>query len=252
MDEQAVGRAVAPGAPKGRQDEVFDLSDLERGALTAILGPIQQLPRDHVLKRDGAEPTHLFLLVDGWVASSITVASGRQQTVKIHLPRDVLGAPSLCVTRTAECLTAITPITVRPMSRGDLMGVLARFPRIAAAQFLGAQRERVALMEALALMGQTDGQVRIAGMLIDLYDRLAALGLTEGATMPLPLTQGQVGDLVGLSPVHVSRKLGAMERASLIRRGVRTISLLDLRRLRAMTGLPQHAFVRAPEWINFA
>lgn len=251
MDEQAVGRAVAPGAPKGRQDEVFDLNDGERAALAAILGPIQHLPRDHVLKRDGAEPTHLFLLVDGWVASSITVASGREQTVKIHLPRDLLGAPSLCVTRTAECLTAITPIVIRPISRGDLMGVLARFPRIAAAHFLNAQRERVVLMEALALMGQTDGLVRIAGTLIDLHDRLAALGLADFGTIPLPLTQGQIGDLVGLSPVHVSRKLGAMERAGLIRRGVRTISLLDIRRLRSMTGLPQHAFVRDPEWINF-
>lgn len=248
MDEQAIGGAVAPGAPKGRQD---DLNDGERAALAAILGPIQHLPRDHVLKRDGAEPTHLFLLVDGWVASSITVASGRQQTVKIHLPRDLLGAPSLCVTRTAECLTAITPIVVRPIARGDLMGVLARFPRIAAAQFLTAQRERVVLMEALALMGQTDGSVRIAGMLIDLHDRLAALGLAEHGTMPLPMTQGQIGDLVGLSPVHVSRKLGAMERAGLIRRGIRAISLLDIRRLRSMTGLPQHAFAREPEGISF-
>lgn len=252
MDEQAVGRAVAPGARKGRRDEVFDWNDGERAALAAIQGPIQHLPRDHVLKRDGVEPPHLFLLVDGWVASSITVASGRQQTVKIHLPRDLLGAPSLSVTRTAECLTAITPIVIRPISRGDLMGVLTRFPRIAAAQFLNAQRERVVLMEALALMGQTDGSVRIAGTLIDLHDRLAALGLADFGTIPLPLTQGQIGDLVGLSPVHVSRKLGAMERAGLIRRGVRTISLLDLRRLRSMTGLPQHTDVREPEWINFA
>jgi CRP-like cAMP-binding protein len=252
MDEQAAGRAVAPGAPKGRQDEVFDLNDTERAALAAILGPVQRLPRDHVLKRDGEEPTHLFQLVDGWLASSITVASGRQQTVKIHLPGDMLGAPSLCVTRTAECLTAITPIVVRPMSRGDLMGVLARFPRIAAGQFLSAQRERVTLMEALAMMGQTDGSARIAGMLVDLFDRLTVLGQVKQGAMPFPLTQGQVGDLVGLSPVHVSRKLGAMERAGLIARGVRTISLLDIRRLRSMTGLPQHAFVRDPEWINFA
>ncbi|PVM70936.1 Crp/Fnr family transcriptional regulator [Caulobacter radicis] len=251
MDEQAAARAGAPGRRGGHLDEVFDLSGAERAALAAVLGPAQHLPRDHVLKRDGAEPTHLFLLVDGWVASSITVASGRQQTVKIHLPRDVLGAPSLCVTRTAECLTAITPITVRPVSRGDLMGVLARFPRIAAAHFLGAQRERLTLMEVLALMGQTDGSVRIAGMLVELFDRLGALGLAEQGTMPFPLTQGQVGDLVGLSPVHVSRKFGAMERAGLIQRGVRTINLLDLRRLRSMTGLPRHAFVREPEWINF-
>ncbi|MBO9545825.1 Crp/Fnr family transcriptional regulator [Caulobacter sp.] len=252
MDEQAVGRAVAPGAPKGRHDEVFDLTESERAALATIQGRPLQLPRDYVLKRDGAEPTHLFVLVEGWVASSIAVVSGRQQTVKIHLPTDLLGAPSLCVTRTAECLTSITPVTVRPMSRADFMGVLARFPRIAAAQFLGAQRERVVLMEALALMGQTDGAVRIAGMLIDLFDRLAALGLAEHGTLPLPLTQGQIGDLVGLSPVHVSRKLGAMERAGLIRRGMRTITLLDIGRLRAMTGLPQHAFVREPEWVNFA
>ena len=106
-------------------------------------------------------------------------------------------------------------------------------------------------MESLALMGQADGTARIAGMLIHLFDRLSALGQADGGAIPMPLTQGQIGDLVGLTPVHVSRRLGDMERAGLIQRGSKTITLADSERLRALAGLPVHEFPFDPGWIVF-
>ena len=147
---------------------------------------------------------------------------------------------------------AITPITVRRVSRRDLMSAFSRYPRIAASLFLSAQSERVALMESLALVVQTDGQVRIAGMLIHLFDRLTKLGLTKTRELQFPLTQAQIGDLVGLSVVHVSRKLCDMERNGLILRRPKTIILLDLDRLRAMSSLPAHRLVHGPDWIGLA
>lgn len=56
------------------------------------------------------------------------------------------------------------------------MSIFMRYPRIATLMFLGARKERVALLKSLAVMGQEDAAVRIAAMLVSLHDRLAALG----------------------------------------------------------------------------
>lgn len=234
--------------PEDRFREFFRLTIQEEQALSSALGPVQHFPRDHVLRRDGAEPTHLYLLLEGWVTASIPLTSGKQQIVKIHLPRDILGAASLCVVRAADCLTAVTPIAVPRISRGDLMSLFVRHPRIASSLFLSAQKERIALMDSLAIR-QSEGGVRIAGMLTDLHDRLAALGLTVEGAFQLPLTQDQIGDLVGLSPVHVNRKLREMDNAGIIERTARMIRLRDIDRLRAMANLPSHAWQREPDWV---
>ncbi len=251
-----MGESPAYDVPPGdlledRFREFFRLTAEEEEALSGALGPIQQFPRDHVLRRDGAEPIHLYLLVEGWVAASIPLTSGKQQIVKIHLPRDLVGAASLCVIRAADCLTAVTPVAVRKISRADLMSLFVRYPRIASSLFLSAQKERVALMDSLAIR-QSEGGVRIAGMLTDLHDRLAALGLVTDGAFQLPLTQDQIGDLVGLSPVHVNRKLREMDNAGIIERTGRMIRLCDIDRLRAMANLPSHTYLRDSDWVVLA
>jgi DNA-binding Lrp family transcriptional regulator len=46
-----------------------------------------------------------------------------------------------------------------------------------------------------------------------------------------PLTQEQLADAVGLTPVHVNRTLKALERQGLIRKNKRYISIPDWQRL---------------------
>lgn len=244
-----ISRADSSHGPADRFGEFFRLTSEEQTALSSILGPLQPFGRDHVLRRDGEDPTYLHLLVEGWVAASIPLTSGKQQIVKVHLPTDLLGSPSLCVTRTAERLTAVTPIVVRRLSRADLMALFVRYPRIAASLFFSAQKERIALMDAMALLGQSEGGPRIAGMLVDLHSRLAALGQTHDGSFQLPLTQDQIGDLVGLTPVHVNRKLRELDDAGLIERTARTMRLVDIDRLRALANLPNHQYQRSPDWI---
>jgi CRP/FNR family transcriptional regulator len=227
------------------------LSPEEQAAVSDALEPLQSWPRHHVIRREGAAPTHLYLLVEGWVASSITLASGRQQIIKIHLPNDLLGLPSLPLVAAVDGLSALTAVAVRAIPRARLMSILMRYPRIATSMFLGAQKERVALMESLAVMGQEDAAIRIAAMLVSLHDRLAALGWTSQGAFRLPLTQREIGDLVGITPVHVNRTLREFDRLSLIRRSEQRIALLDIDRLRRMASLPAREIEADPGWISW-
>lgn len=249
MDEDLPPPIDSPSDAPGRLGEFVVLSSRERSALAGLLEPVQHWPRHHMLRHEAAEPSHLYLLTQGWVASSIALASGKQQIVKVHLPGDLLGAPSLCLTTTVDCLTAMTPIAVHAISRSRLIATFEAYPRIALSLFLSAQKERVALMESLVVVGQAPAHVRIAATLTNLFDRLSERGDAPGGMFHMPLTQRDLGDLIGITPVHVNRTLREMDRLNLIKRSDQTISLLDVDRLRRIAGLPVRRYVSGPNRI---
>lgn len=235
------------GSPS-RIGEFLSLTEEEQRLVQSVLDPVQHCPRHHVLRREGNDPTHVYLLVDGWVASSLSLACGRQQIVKLHLPTDILGVPSLCLTGAADSLVALTPIAIRSVPRSRLMAVFHRSPRIAASLFLSAQKERIALMEALAVMGQADASVRLAATLSGLFDRLEALGETDGDSFRLPLTQREIGEVLGITTVHANRTLRQLETTGLIARSDQRIRLIDREKLRRLAGLSQRDFQVQPSW----
>ena len=70
-----------------------------------------------------------------------------------------------------------------------------------------------------------EAEARIGAFLLDIYDRLSRRGLIDQPAFPLPLTQAQIADHLGLTGVHVNRTLAQLRRARLvfIERGLATI-----------------------------
>jgi CRP-like cAMP-binding protein len=58
--------------------------------------------------------------------------------------------------------------------------------------------------------------VRVAHLLCEQFLRMKAVGLTTDNSCPLPLTQAQIGDALGLSNVHVNRTLQELRAEQLI------------------------------------
>jgi CRP-like cAMP-binding protein len=57
--------------------------------------------------------------------------------------------------------------------------------------------------------------------------RARAVGLTEGNTLEMPITQAELGDSLGLSSVHVNRVLQELRGNELIVSRGRTLVILD-------------------------
>ena len=88
------------------------------------------------------------------------------------------------------------------------------------------------LRERIVSLGRRDARGRIAYLLCELLWRHAAIGLTNGDTFKLPLTQTELGDTLGLTPVHVNRILREFRERRLIFMGDRMLHLLDIPSLR--------------------
>ncbi len=65
-------------------------------------------------------------------------------------------------------------------------------------------------------IGRRSAFARIAHLFCELYLRLKAVGLTNGAEFNLPITQAEIGDALGLSTVHVNRTLQELRGENLI------------------------------------
>jgi CRP/FNR family transcriptional regulator, anaerobic regulatory protein len=225
-----------------------DLTNGERAALKGLAEPAITYARGTVIRTEGEEPLP-FLLHAGWAAASASSADGTRQFFKVHLPGDVMGAPSLPLQRAAETLTVLTEASVSRMSLKALGRLFADHPRVGALLFLTANEERVILMDRLTAIGRRAATPRLAALLLHLDERLTLIDSDRPSILELPLTQEQIGDLIGLTAVHVNRVFRTLENRGVIERQGRIVKIASRETLRQLAAMPKRSIARNPAWL---
>lgn len=234
---------------RARLAEFASPTPVEFDLLVSLAGPLQQMARRRTIRREGDRPHSVYMLAEGWVLSSVTLPDGSRQILKIHLPGDMLGSPSVGLDAAAETLTTLTPVKLRMLGLSALGSLFTRVPHLAALLFLAAQQERLILMDRLCSIARTSAECRLAGLLVHLHDRLKVITPDIGTRFEHPLTQEQIGDAIGLTSVHVNRVFRALESKGLILRDGHSIELLDVPALRKLCGVPAKVPARDLSWL---
>ena len=90
----------------------------------------------------------------------------------------------------------------------------------------------------LANVGLRDAKQRIAHLLLELYVRVRGrLPVEPGETIQLPLSQGQIGQAVGLTYVHVCRTLQILRERGIIQFANHNLEIIDPVALIATAGV---------------
>lgn len=170
-----------------------------------------------VLVRPGAEPDSAFFIEAGWAAEAAPLSAERRQIVGFHLPGDVAClAPSRGL---ASCaLVALTPLTVSRAPLSAVREALSRGGALADALFWAISVERRLLGEQVVRNGRRSAKERVGHLLLELYERQVPIGAAAAGRFPMPVGQSAIADALGLSYVHVSRVLTALEKQGLISR----------------------------------
>lgn len=214
----------------------------------ALGGAAQHFGRRQILLLQGAASPKTYILERGWIASSVAVESGLRQIVKIHLPGDLVGLPSLASPIAHETLQALTEVEVRPVAAAAIGTLFTDQPRLAALLFLLAQEDRLWLARRLASVARTDARSRIATLILQLRMRLKLACVGTGDRFDAPLTQDDIADVTGLTPIHVNRTLRRLRETGVAkwRRGV--VEILDATALEAIAE-PLPKATRDTSWL---
>jgi CRP-like cAMP-binding protein len=82
-------------------------------------------------------------------------------------------------------------------------------------------------------VGQRTAYERLSHLMVEMYLRLESVGLASEGRLDWPLTQNDLADATGLTPVHVNRTLQLMRKDGLIELAHRQLVIPDLKRLKA-------------------
>lgn len=227
-----------------------DLSQRELRALKSLIGQREVRSACQVIRKHGDSVEGLYALEDGWVTSNYELKDGTRQIVKVHLPGDILGAPSLSLKAAIETLVSVTPVTVRIIPLSSLTVIFRDYPRIAASLFICAQQERVSLQEHLSIVGRRRAVNRLAALSVNFGERLGALSDGSTASFELPLVQLELAEILGITPVHINRMFRDLTEMGLIRRNGREIFLSDVDALRRLSGVRMQDWVGVPSWVK--
>ncbi len=204
------------------------LSDADRAVLAALT-PTQEVFRpDTDIAVEGVMPRSVMLVQEGMAVRYRNLPDGRRQIMTFLIPGDLCDPHVFLLKAMDHSIGTITTVRASPVSRAALMETFATRPRISAALWWSSLQEETMLRERIVSLGRRDARGRIAYLLCELYWRHDAIGLADNERFHLPLTQTELGDALGLTPVHVNRVLREFREQRLIAIEHRILRMLDV------------------------
>jgi CRP-like cAMP-binding protein len=211
-----------------RLSRYAELSEEEIALLHALPLAPQDLGAGTELIVEGRLLDTPRLLVSGWACRFRMLPDGRRQIFDFILPGDMYG---LCLRPQAVALTTAITLTSAQIADATALWVAIKerpteFPGLADACHSTASLEEAHLLNQLVRIGRQTAYERTAHLILEMHDRLDAVGLADGATIPMPLTQETIADALGLSVVHLNRTLQLLRRDHLIESRTGFVKLL--------------------------
>jgi CRP-like cAMP-binding protein len=203
------------------------LSGEESQAISALPVNVRTYKPGQDLAREGDRPTQSCLILEGFACRSKALDDGRRQIFSFHISGDIPDLQSLYMDYMDHDLVTLTSIRVAFIPHASLRELMLNHPRVIGALWRETLIDAAIFREWMVGMGQRSGIARIAHLLCEMMVRLKAIGLMDGMSVRLPITQEQIGDAIGLSPVHVSRVFKEIRLKGLIRTEGRTLIVTD-------------------------
>ncbi|GAA0296768.1 Crp/Fnr family transcriptional regulator [Sphingomonas oligophenolica] len=210
-----------------------DLDDGDRAAIHALPYVRRAYEAPAYVLREG-EPAKKVcnFVVSGLAYRQKLTSEGARQIVSIHMAGDFLDLQHLFLTYADHSVQALTRLDVAEIDRDALHELVLQRPAVGRAMWTDALVDASIFREWVLNIGRRDARARVAHLLCEFALRMEAAGIAEHHRYELPMTQEQIGDAVGLTPVHVNRTLRALAADGLIRRERRHISLENWEEIR--------------------
>jgi CRP-like cAMP-binding protein len=209
-----------------------ELSEEDRRAVLDLPFTPRIMEAASYLVREGEPPLQCGVLLSGFAYRQKLTGDGDRQIVALHLPGEAVDFQNTFLDVADHNVQMLTRGEVAFIPRDALRKLVNERPAVSHAIFINTLVDASIFREWVLNVGRRDGRSRTAHVLCEFAIRLNAVGLAEQYGYDLPMTQEQLADTLGMTPVHVNRILKSLEADHLISRSKRKISFPDWERLR--------------------
>lgn len=207
------------------------LNDRERQAILDLPYRTEQMLPNRDFVRLGERVDHACFVVAGMVGRFDQNINGARQITAIHIPGDMPDLHSVVQPRATSALQSLSVATILRIPHSSIRSATAMFPALGEALWRDCMVDASIMSQWVVNVGRRNAKSRIAHLLCEMAMRLYPGPKASAFVFPFQVTQAQLADATGLTPLHVNRVVRTFREQKLadVRRD--EVEVLDWQRL---------------------
>ncbi|OJA05580.1 Crp/Fnr family transcriptional regulator [Halomonas sp. QHL1] len=182
------------------------------------------------------ERPEIFVVKKGWVSLCHSVKSRGKSICNVYMPGDIVGIRESFFDNHNMAILALQDCQLDRISVVSLHDLCEKYADIKRAVVSYIMVNDNITIERLRSCTHHKAEERVAHFLLEVYARYNFKKMINSNEFSLPIKQEIVGELLGITSVHVSRCMTALEQKKMIRKTRSSINLLQPELLAEYTG----------------
>lgn len=197
---------------------------------------VSTVARDADIVRQGDRPDVAVMVISGMLARYHTTPGGDRQYLSLHIAGDLPDLQSLFLGIMDHSLCALDHAQIASFRHSEILSLLKRTPSVAVPLWRQTLIDAAIFRQGITRNSTRSAVARLANLFCEQFTRARILGIASGWSCAFPLTQTQIGQVVGLSIASVNRAAQTLRNENCAQVKAGKLNILNWRRLTQQAG----------------
>jgi CRP-like cAMP-binding protein len=193
-----------------------EISPDEEAAIRGAIKEAIKAPADGVVVREFEPMTHSMILLSGIAARRKDLHDGRRQYTELHVAGDFADLHSFTLKSLDHDVVALSNCSFAIVPHERLKEITERHPHLARVYWFATNLDAAIHRAWEVSLGSRSALGRMAHLFCEMYTRLELVGLTRGSSYDLPISQQELAEMLGMTPVHANRTLQQLRKQRIL------------------------------------
>lgn len=229
------------------RNRIEQLSDAERTVIEEAVSELRVYRAGEIVVRQAERVEISTLLVQGLMTRHVDARDGRRHLVAVHVPGDFVDLHAYPLKKLDHDVGALTDVTLAIFTHATLERIQAGHPHLTRRLWFLTLLDAALHRQWICRVTSLTALERVAHFLCEMNARLLAIEACDGRSFALPMTQADLGEVCGLTNVHVNRVLRQLREAGLCTVRSSQVEIHDLKSLAAVAQFEPHYLYLNPQ-----
>jgi CRP-like cAMP-binding protein len=155
------------------------------------------------------------MLIDGFMLRTLDGAGGKRHAVSFHVPGDFVDLHCFALKRLDHNIDTVGRVKVGYVPHSALDEVMRDKPHLARVFWFSTLLDAAMHREWIMTLEELTAPRRIAHIFAEIWRRLRMVGLGTSDGFETPLTQSDLSEMCGATPIHTNRALRELRHAGI-------------------------------------
>lgn len=197
------------------------MAEREKELLESTIDEVVEYDRPYRILSRGQLANRSTMLIEGFVIRTIA-ERGRRYILSIHVPGDFVDLHAYALKRLDHDVLTIGHAKVGYTSHAHINRIHETEPHLSRLLWFSTLLDAAIQRQWTLKLEQLKASRRVAHRLAEIWFRLEMVGLGRANGFRSPLTQTDLADMCGTTPIHMNRALSELRREDIVefRRGL--------------------------------